>query len=176
MAKSVENQLKLHRWVTKVLIWRLAKQLDIKDYVISGSYRRGKWWSNDIDLVVPVKSEEQAEGLKMRMEQLGWKLRASRRMGGDTFSVQYIKEFSGKTVVLDLFLSYPGHMGNTLLFTTGPASFNENIRCEILNIGYSWQNPRFFRNYSDNTKISFDTEEGAMNFLGLGWIKPSNRV
>jgi DNA polymerase/3'-5' exonuclease PolX len=176
MSLILPNQLKLHRWVTRFLVWRLAKQLGIKDYVISGSYRRGKWWSNDIDLVVPVQSEEQAEGLKARMEQLGWAIRKSRRMGGDKFSVQYIKQYNGKIIILDLFLSYPGHMGNTLLFTTGPKSFNEKIRYDILDMGYSWQNPRYFNRFKGNKNISFDTEEGAMNFLGIGYVKPSKRI
>jgi DNA polymerase/3'-5' exonuclease PolX len=175
MGLKYKNQLVLHRWIIRLFIWKLCREAGIKDYTISGSYRRGKWFCNDIDLVVPVKSDWQANGILTRFEQLGWTCTYRSSETSSIFTNQFRKKILDKYLILDIFLSYPGHMGNTLLFTTGPKEFNDDIRYNIKGIGYSWTNPRYFKNLETDEKISFDCEKTAMNFLGLKWIKPSKR-
>jgi DNA polymerase/3'-5' exonuclease PolX len=175
MGLKYENQLVLHRWMIKLFIWKLCREAGIKEYVISGSYRRGKWFCNDIDLVVPVKSDWQANGILARLKQLGWRQTNKTDEKSSIFTNQFTKKILDKVLILDVFLSYPGHMGNTLLFTTGPKSFNDNIRYNIKGIGHSWSNPRYFKNLETDEKIAFDSEKAAMNFLGISWIRPSRR-
>lgn len=173
---SVPNQAVIHRWVVKLIVFILARKLGIDDYVIGGSYRRGKWFCNDIDLIVPVKSEMQKKGLLIRMKQLGWfDLNRGRDKSEIMWAEQFVKKIGNHRVVLDLFLIDPGSMGNALVFTTGPASFNDKIRKQIVKHGYSWYDPRYFIDLQDNSKIVFDTEIGVFNFLGLRWLKPKHR-
>lgn len=176
MGIVVENQIKLHRWVVWFLVKRIVKKLHIKKYVISGSYRRGKWWCNDIDLLIPIQSLSEGEGIKAQLRKLGWKLRPFRHASDEVFSVQYIKKVGSGYLILDLFLAPPGTWGNALLFTTGPKEFNDKIRESIVSKGYSWSNPRYFTHIKTDNQLSFMSEEAALDFLDMKQIKPSNRV
>jgi DNA polymerase/3'-5' exonuclease PolX len=178
MAKFiVPNQAIIHRWMIKLLVFTLARKLGVRKYTIGGSYRRGKWFCNDIDLVIPIKSEFQKNGLIVRMEQLGWRNLNKKGEGfANMWTEQFIKKIGGEYVVLDLFLVDPGSMGNALVFTTGPKSFNDKIRGQVLSSGYSWANPKYFKHLETDEKITFDTEKAVFNFLGLRWINPKNRI
>lgn len=175
MAIVVENQLKIHRWAVWLIGKKIARDLGVKHYVLSGSYRRGKWWCNDIDFVTPVNSDAEAKGLEARMLQIGWRPRL-RSPSPEVFSKQYTKQINNKIIVLDLFMVPPGCWGNAMLFTTGPKSFNDKIRKNAINVGYSWANPRYFTHITSNVQISFNSEEGALKFMDLPWIKPKNRI
>ena len=176
MSIVVPNQIKIHRWVLWFLAKRLTSQLNIKTYTLAGSYRRGKWWCNDIDLLIPMESESHAEGIKCRLRQLGWRSTPYRRANDNIFSCQYIKKIGEKYMVLDLFLAPPGTWGNCLLFTTGSKHFNDNIRENIIKMGYSWSNPRYFTHIKSDTKISFMSEKAALDFLKMPWVEPKNRL
>ena len=176
MSITVPDQAKLHRWVLWLFARRLARQLHLKSYTLAGSYRRGKWWCNDIDLLVPIASESEGSALIARLYQLGWRYTPYRRTSENVFSHQFQKRVDRKVIVLDLFLSTPGTWGNALLFTTGSKNFNDQIREDIVKMGYSWANPRYFTHIKTGTQCSFATEEGALAFLGLPWVKPKNRL
>lgn len=176
MSIVVEKQVKLHRWVVWFLAKRLARKLFLKKYTLAGSYRRGKWWCNDIDLLVPIESESEGEGIIVQLRKLGWKPRPLRRTGEEIFSVQLMKRTSMGFIVLDLFLAPPGSWGNALLFTTGSKEFNDNIRENIIKKGYSWANPRYFTHIKTDNRISFNSEEAALAFLDMKWTKPSRRI
>jgi DNA polymerase/3'-5' exonuclease PolX len=172
--KSHINQISLHRWVVWLIIKKIAYALDLKKYVISGSYRRGKTWINDIDLLISVNSDEEANGIKLRLAQLGWTCHASET--DLTLRNQFIKKINNKILVLDVFFSLPGTWGNCTLFTTGSKFFNDAIRSKLLSMGYHWDNPRYFTRVSNGSKVSFLSERGALDFLNIKWIKPSKRV
>lgn len=176
MGYVVENQVKLHRWVVWFLAKRLAKQLSLKKYTLSGSYRRGKRWCNDIDLLVPIESESEAEGLIILLRKLGWKPRPFRESNDMVFSRQFLKRTSMGYIVLDLFLAPPGTWGNALLFTTGSKEFNDGIRENLIKKGFSWANPRYFTHIKTDKRVSFMSEKAALAFLDMKWTKPSNRI
>jgi DNA polymerase/3'-5' exonuclease PolX len=142
--------------------------------MIGGSYRRGKWWCNDIDLLIPVKSDEQADGVRANILKLGWEL--IRGAHEFAFSDQYHMMVGDKVLVLDVFLVPPGSMGNAILFTTGSKGFNDNIRIKLISKGLSWRDPRYFTYIRDEKLISFDSEKEAMLFLDMKYVKPKNRV
>lgn len=175
MSKSVENQLRLHRWVVWFWARKIAKQLHLTDYVIGGSYRRGRWWCNDIDLLVPVASQEQAEGLKDRLKQLGWKKRTT-FFNDLTFGNLLSKKIGDRLLCLDVFFVYPGCMGNALLFTTGSQQFNDEIRANIIGMGYSWAHPPYFERIIDSTNVCFDSERAAFDFLKMPYVAPKDRI
>ncbi len=175
MSKSAENQLRLHRWVVWFWARKIAKQLHISDYMIGGSYRRGKWWCNDIDLLIPVSSQEQEEGIRDRLKQLGWKKRTS-FFNNSTFGHLLSKKIGDKVLCLDAFFVYPGCMGNALLFTTGSKEFNDEIRANIVGKGYSWANPPYFERIIDSTNVCFNSERAAFDFIDMKWVDPKNRL
>lgn len=175
MSKSLEGQIRLHRWAVWFLARRLAKQLHIKQYVIGGSYRRGKWWCNDVDLLIPVSSPEEIEGIKDRLKQLDWKKRTS-FFNELTFGHLLYKKVGEKILCLDIFFVYPGCMGNALLFATGSKEFNDEIRANIVSMGYSWARPPYFERIIDSTNVCFDSEKAALDFLGMKWVSPKNRI
>src|ERR1035437_178582 len=174
MSVVIPNQAKVHRWTVWFLARQLTNKLNIKSYVLSGSYRRGKWWCNDIDLLVPIESESEGNGIIARLYQLGWKYTPYRRTSENVFSHQFMKKMGDKYLVLDLFLALPGTWGNALLFTTGSKYFNDNIRENLDKAGYSWRNPRYFTHLKSDTMCSFATEKAALDFLGMPWVKPKD--
>lgn len=171
----MQGQAKLHRWIVWFLAKKIAHQLNIKKYVIVGSYRRGKWWCNDIDLLVPVSSLEEAEGIKARLDQLGWKKR-TQFFHDNLFGHLLFKRIGKKFISLDVFFVLPGRMGNALLFATGSRSFNDKIRENIISLGYSWAHPPYFEHIKSSTKICFSGEKAALDFLGIKWTKPKDRL
>jgi len=174
----VQDQIKLHRFAVWLIVRSLASKMGLQKYVLAGSYRRGAWWCNDIDLLIPINSASEGEGIKANLKKLGWTLSHHRKNDNEiVFSTQFLKETKKGIIVLDLFLAPPGSWGNALLFTTGPKSFNSTIRSDILGLGYSWTtNPRFFTRILDNTQISFDNERSALFFINKKWIPPHKRV
>lgn len=176
MSVVIENQAKMHRWTVWLMVKRMTKQIGLSNYVISGSYRRGSWWCNDIDLLVPIQSKTEGEGIKAQIRKLGWKPTPDRYGDSEVvFSTQFLKNTQNGVVVLDLFLAPPGSWGNALLFTTGPKSFNDGIREQLLNNGYSWSNPRYFTHIRTDRMLSFDNERAALSFLNKSWISPRKR-
>ena len=175
MSKSLENQLKLHRWVVWFWARKIAKQLRLSNYVIGGSYRRGKWWCNDIDLLIPVRSPEEAEGMRERLKQLGWKKRTT-FFNDSTFGHLLYKKIGDKLLCLDVFFVYPGCMGNALLFTTGSKEFNDTLRANVISMGYSWAHPPHFERIIDSTNLCFDSEKAAFDFLNMEYIVPKHRL
>jgi DNA polymerase/3'-5' exonuclease PolX len=175
MSLVIENQAKLHRWVVWWLGRKLAKQLGIKDYVLSGSYRRGKTWCNDIDFLMKVHSESEKLGILTLVEKNGWKPRSDRKIHDNLFSHQFTKDSPNGKIVLDMFLASPGCWGNALLFTTGPRSFNDKIRSNVVGTGYTWTNPQYFTHIKTNNPLSFNEELSALKFLGADWIPPRKR-
>ena len=175
MSIVVENQVKLHRWAVWFIARKLTKQLGIKDYTLAGSYRRGKTWCNDIDLLIQIHSEEEIRGITTLIEKLGWSPRSDRRIHDNIFSCQFIKETAKGNIVLDLFLVSPGCWGNALLFATGPRSFNDKIRSNIVATGYTWTNPQYFTHIRTDKYMSFSKELSALKFLGKEWIPPRKR-
>lgn len=157
------------------MVRKLARQLNLKKYTIAGSYRRGKWWCNDIDLLIPTTSHSEGEGIRAQIKKLGWKPTPGRISGEQLFSHQLFKLNNSGTLVLDLFLAPPGTWGNALLFTTGPKDFNDKIRSSIIKMGYSWSNPRYFTHIKTDNEISFPDERSALSFLDMKWISPSKR-
>jgi DNA polymerase/3'-5' exonuclease PolX len=161
------------------VVWFLAKkitkELGIQRYTLGGSYRRGKWWCNDIDIVVPVQSAEEAAGYKARLTQLDWTQRAN-FFNEEPFGYLVSKKIGSRVICLDLFCVLPGCMGNALLFTTGSREFNDNIRSHIYTLGYSWSHPPYFEHIATCQKICFSSERAALKFLGLPWVKPRNRL
>jgi DNA polymerase/3'-5' exonuclease PolX len=151
--------------------------LKLKNYIISGSYRRGKWWCNDIDLLVPVQSKSEEEGLKELMKKMGWRLHPFGSKASDVvFREQFIKKFGKKYIVLDLFLCPPGSWGNALLFTTGSTIHNDIIRASLKKRKYTWENPRYFTHLETGKKLSFSDEKQVMSWLGIKWLRPRKRL
>jgi DNA polymerase/3'-5' exonuclease PolX len=175
MSMNFPGQVRLHRWVVWLTAKQIAKQLHIKDYVLAGSYRRGKWWCNDIDMLIPVSSIEEKDGIKARLAQLGWQKRAD-FFSASTFGHLLFKKVGDKVICLDVFFVLPGCMGNALLFTTGSQNFNDKIRADILSLGYSWANPPYFERIIDSSNICFSDEKAALCFLGMHWVAPKDRL
>jgi DNA polymerase/3'-5' exonuclease PolX len=178
MAKfMVQNQATIHRWIVRLIVFFITKKLNIDNYIISGSYRRGKWFCNDIDLIIPVKSKFQKNKILDKICEIGWiSMDYEEHQHPNMWAKQFMKKIGRNYMVLDVFLVDSGLMGNALVFTTGPKEFNDKIRAGVSESGYSWENPKYFLNLKNNNTISFDIEKDVFNFLKLEWIEPKDRV
>lgn len=176
MSISIKNQAQLNRIEVWLIVKILAMQLNLKKYVISGSYRRGKWIMNDIDLLITISSEAEIEGYRRLMAANGWLQQLNGKSAESVFREQFVKKIGNKNIVLDLFMSPPGCWGNCLFFTTGSRHQNDIIRDNLIDRGLSWHNPRMFRDLINHVDISFDDEKRVFDFLNLKYVPPSKRI
>ena len=176
MSVSIPKELhfKLHRWLVFAIATYVMYRLDIKDYRIAGSYRRGKRWCNDIDILVPERYFNPVLDDKLKV--LGWRLNPLRNHSL-TYSRQYGKSLKKwrKLIMMDLMPFSNKNTGNTLLYATGPARLNDIIRARLKTMGYTWRNPRFFEKLDDGTRVKFISEKDAAEFVGIEYLEPNRR-
>jgi DNA polymerase/3'-5' exonuclease PolX len=176
MSVSFHKQIKIHRWMVWLYATYIMRKIKIDKYVISGSYVRGKRWSNDMDILVPINKISEIDAIKKKLIDAGWQYLAYRQADENLLGYQFIKKINLKTIVLDMFFSTPETWGNCLLFTTGSKKFNDKIRESLKERGMSWENPRYFKHTESGQKYSFYTEKEALDFLGIKYVEPKNRT
>ena len=151
------------------------RKLRVPVYVIAGSYRRGKWWCNDIDLVM---HRCYMADIDSKMKAIGWRVNIMRNQTA-TFSRQYVRivgpRFFRKAIVIDVMPHDGYNVGNVLMFATGSAKHNGMIRLLLSQNGYSWANPAYIKQASDDKKQYFCTERDMYTFLKLPCLESKKR-
>jgi DNA polymerase (family 10) len=129
---------------------------------ITGSFRRGKAYSNDVDVlyVVPLFKQEY---VRIQMKEI-WGIQKTQdkpRMSG---------MFEG--FGLDIHMCAPDMVGAMLMHTTGPWQFNRSIRTRAkvrgmkLNQYGLWEGERL---------VASKNEDMIFNHLGLTYLEPEDR-
>lgn len=167
---------------------------------IAGSIRRLKPEVKDIELLAvpdltppPRPKLEFGKPLpivyKTALDQLIAQMEADHAIimekGGDRYKKFYLKPFS---ISVDLFLVHPpATWGVQKVIRTGPYDFSHWVVTRrrhggALPNGYRvqdgavWEGERHVRDLVGQTLIGFEEEKDFLEFLGLGWIEPQDRV
>jgi len=177
MGISIPHSLhiRIPRLAIYLLVKYLAFKLNLDNYIIGGSYRRKKWTSNDIDIVLP---EHYMNDMPSKMKTMKWH-RNILRKDSAILSHQYIRIFKffgiKKAIVIDMMPYTPENYGNILVFATGSTVHNVRIRESLVKRGFSWQNPRYILNIETGEKLCFRSEEDFFKFTKFPYKKPGDR-
>ena len=181
-----------------ILLQKIAKHMnkDIK-IVLCGSYRRGRDKSGDIDCLILhplVKTQSDLDNNKPNLLMQFVKLLIDTNFIVDQLSLGD-KKFMGFCVVpnnttgntgntaipepiisrrIDIrFVPY-NSFGSALIYFTGSKTFNTTMRTHALNKGYSLSEFGF-KHKTDNSLITFATEEEVFKFLDYPYKTPQER-
>lgn len=137
----------------------------IDQYMICGSYRRGKKESGDIDLIIQVKDRSKTvQVLKEAGFSGGEKwLRAAREMQGS--------DSKDKLVQVEVKLATAENFGAQIMWATGSSKFNTSINAAAQSKGLKRNQYGLW----DGDKCLTSTEEGIFKELGLPFIPPEER-
>jgi len=96
-----------------------ARNVELIQYTITGSFRRGATICGDIELILQVNDDDYGNLRHAIGEQFGWASSGNPRMSGVRGEVQF-----------DLFIADKCTLGAMLLHTTGSWKFNKMLRTE----------------------------------------------
>lgn len=144
-------------------------------FCICGSYRRGLPTSGDIDVMITVDGvscDYIMEDYVNTLFEYGIVI--------DTLTVGpkkfqgICKTPDGKARRLDIACIKYEHWGTGILYFTGSAQFNKDMRTYAKSKGFKL-NEDHIQNLKTGVVYTFDNEEEVFEFLDLGYIPPENR-
>lgn len=144
-----------------------ALEIGIGDWMICGSYRRGKTDCGDVDIVILDENPDES-GLNKRIASL-----FGRCLNGNPKRTGLI-EVNGKQAQVELKISKVSGWGAAVLMATGPGEFNIIQRRKAKKMGYLlneyglWQrDPREY--------ICGKDEHSIFAMLGMEYLTPQER-
>ncbi len=139
--------------------------------IITGSYRRGKPYSGDIDFVFVVDVISYKDIVDI-LKTHGYKLHTYSKGLKQAFS---ILEFpSGKTLKVDMWFAPKEEFAYTILHTTGDKLFNITMRAIAKNKNMLLNQHGLFM-LCDNKMLQAKTEKDIFHHLGREYMPPEER-
>lgn len=145
-------------------------------FCICGSYRRGLQSSGDIDVMVSVENDVCENIMEEYVNSL-----FENGIIIDTLTIGP-KKFQGicrtpdgKARRIDIACIKSEHWGTGILYFTGSAQFNKDMRGYAKSKGFKL-NEDHIQNVETKKIYTFSTEEEVFEFLDLGYIHPNNRT
>jgi len=148
---------------------------DYNKFCICGSYRRGLSSSGDIDVMISVDDDLCSNVMENYVNTL-----YEENIVIDVLTIGP-KKFQGicrtpdgKARRLDIACIKTEHWGTGILYFTGSAQFNKDMRSYAKSKGFRL-NEDHILNIKTNEVHTFPTEEGVFDFLELGYVPPEDR-
>ncbi len=172
---------KIPREHIKILEPHLLKASDeTVSLTITGSYRREKPFSSDIDLMVVSDNENAIELLLERLKKILEGKVYPYSKGKDKMSLivdmsNLLEAGSGSYVYkIDAFKTSPENSIPMLLYSTGSKEFNVSMRSKAKKMGYLLNQKGLFK---DGIKINnLNSEEDYFEILDMTYKKPKERI
>ena len=151
-------------------------------FEIAGSYRRGEKNSGDIDMLITNKNNDNSifKNLVDNLIKSGY-IKETLAYGNKKFmGICKLKYRSYRRI--DIMITAPNQYPFALLYFTGSAKFNVIVRNIAISKGLSLNEyglSYIKKNTNEDTKYieqTFNTEEDILNYLGLKYIKPIDRI
>lgn len=150
-------------------------------FEIAGSYRRGAKNSGDIDIIITNKENNKAAFDKVLDVLIKDKIITEVLSRGKTKSLTLVQIDKDSPIRrVDFMYSSPDEYAFALFYFTGSKIFNTVVRQRALDLGYTL-NEHGLSHFAKGVKgkkvdHDFPTEQSIMNFLGLKYIKPEDRI
>jgi DNA polymerase/3'-5' exonuclease PolX len=163
-------ELNPSRKVSRAQIKKIADVvLSIPSACIAGSYRRGKPYGRDVDILVYAT---QFDNLLKRLESRGT-IHIYLR-GPNKISAYYRLNGARRYLKIDIFTASRVEYIYSLLYLTGSKEHNIVMRSIAKKKGYTLNQYGLFKD-GNRVTISRPTEEKIFEFLGMTYKKPENR-
>ena len=150
-------------------------------FEIVGSYRRGATNSGDIDIMITNKENNKEAFDNILDVLIKDKIITEVLSRGKTKSMTLVQiKKNGPIRRVDFLYSPPDEYAFVLFYFTGSKIFNTVIRQRALDMGYTLNEHGL--SYSvkgvkgKKVEQKFPTEESILNFLGLKYVEPKNRI
>lgn len=158
--------------VVKAVVEKLFKPLTIHcvDWSFAGSMRRGNETVKDIDIVICLAHDSRERSLVHRLL-LEAGLKADVRDGQEKLGVT-LPLPDGNSITMDINFCTPANRGAMMLYLTGPASYNIDMRTTAKKMGLTLNQHGLFRG---KQLIAAASENMICAELGLEYKKPEER-
>ena len=157
----------LHTPITRSEIQSIAKKIDKifkRKSIICGSYRRGKEYSNDVDLLYVSSHLLNFDVLQTQ------KWFVDIISGGERYSILILHD--GLVRQVDLFNCTRAEYPTFVFYLTGSAAHNTVIRRLAKHLGYTLNQYGLFKGTKE---IVLRDEHDIYKKLGESWVAPENR-
>lgn len=162
-----------HTEMVELLLKKVASQMN-SDVIICGSYRRGKIFSSDFDVLL--FNRQDSNILKDFISKL-----KNEKFIIDDITYKDIKtKYEGfciyKNIIrrIDIRFVPFKSLAAAQLYFTGPGTFNVQMRKDAKRKGFKLNEYGLFK-LSDGSEIFTQTEEDIFRILGIKYLKPSER-
>lgn len=150
---------------------KLKKHILISKFLIAGSYRRGKKFSNDIDLLIKIKDDEDRKKIAKKLKKLypGEILKSGKER------LVILAKIEKKRVKLDIRFSTSKQWPFMKLYYTGSKLFNQKMRYHAKNMGYLLNQNGLYNRISGKRVKNLKNEKEIFEFLDMKYKKPEDR-
>ena len=151
------------------------------NFEIVGSFRRGSQNSGDIDIIITNQNDNKKTFELVLDSLIKDKIITEVLSKGKTKSLTLVQiKKDGPIRRVDFLYSPPNEYAFALLYFTGSKLFNTVVRQRALDLGYTL-NEHGLSYITKGVKgnrvdAQFPTEESILNFLGLAYVKPEDRI
>ena len=155
--------------IPREVITQIGAKLDRLgfDLTIVGSYRRGKAYSSDIDIMVVCAKKEEFKELREQLATLHCVFYSE---GEEKCGILF--PFKKKHYKIDFFMCSPSNRIPMLLYTTGSKEFNIKMRRIAKKKGFLLNQNGI---YSGNKKMQIYDEKDIFDILDIEYIEPKYR-
>jgi DNA polymerase/3'-5' exonuclease PolX len=144
--------------------------------VISGSYRRGKATSNDIDILLSHPTKNYTREFVNKLKESGFIVDDLTDKDYDVKYMGFSKFLDNPVRRLDIKFVPQESYYSALLHFTGPGNFNQQIRELAHHLGYLLNEYGLYKLEGEKRiKLPINSEKDIFDALGLEYIEPSKR-
>jgi len=148
-------------------------------YDIAGSYKRGKPFSRDIDIIVCSPSNKTtAEHWDAFVARMPSNVKFIKPYAQGLDKVSTMLKFNNYTCKVDVFFTDPREYMFMLLYATGSGTFNIRMRATAKRLGYLLNQRGLYKLVSDTVlrRIPVKNEKALFKKLKMKYLKPSQRI
>jgi len=154
--------------------------IDGSEFMIVGSYRREKYNSGDIDIIITNK-QNNSDIFNNFIDALIEKnivIEILSRGNKKSLAISQIKGSIPRRI--DFLYAPPDEYSFATLYFTGSATFNTVMRQHVLNLGYTMNEHGLYNMVNkikqDKIDILFPNEKSIFDFLGMVYKEPKDRI
>lgn len=168
------NEMNKHNLFFNKIINTIKENYD-KDinYLMCGSYRREKDYSNDIDIVISYKNKNIPDKIIETLKKTNYILDEINFNHKNKF-MGFVKSLNNKNIVrrLDIQFVHPSSFYTAILYFTGSKDFNIKLRNYCIKKNFKLNEYGLYKN---NKKLKINNEEDIFNHLNIPFIPPNKR-
>ncbi len=144
------------------------------DIVFTGSYRRKKPFSRDVDVMVVSEDPDILDKIVQLMQKKSVLHIYAQGKDKVAFLMEIIEGHTKKYIKVDIFRTLPENRIPMLTYSTGSKNFNIKMRSIAKRHGYMLNQMGLYRN-GEEVPVWLETEKDLFDALGMKYLEPHQR-